>query len=1710
MRSKHLLLMLLLALMAPWVASAQTQSLTNYTLSTDVTTFNSIVSTGTQLSFTNNDDGYAAITFPFAFPYGESGFASGASIACSSNGFIHLGATSVTTSTPSYTSTDRVITPLPQFDGHMGRYTDAGAYWKYDETAGTLTIEYHKLGAYTAASNTYGIYSYQVVFHNNGDIEFIYDEVDHQSATSRTMATYLTDGQKNDRLYVTGAWADPTKSTSYATRPFTPVPEHGLRYTFTRPVVACPRPTNLKATIVPGDGTKTTFSWTENGEATSWQLCINDDEDHLIDMNENPFTYDGLTPEVATTAKVRAYCSDTDQSQWSDPVTFTPTNSYIKTVNEGENTNSYIPFYYSSTSSSWSNYSYVASQFIIPATDLTNLQWGSIEKLTFYNSLATNTYGATYTIYLGETSATTLSAYTDWATLTQVYTGSVSVSGNKMTIVFDQPFNYTNSNLLVGFKLTTTGTSGSSCTWKGVNGTTSGVSRYSTTSTSTTASSFLPQMTIEYTPGEAPSCLPPTGLDVVADGLDATVTWESNATQWQVAYSTSATDDPDDNIAALVNTKYFTETLAIDNDYYFWVRTYCSATDQSSWVGPVSVHIGYCVPTLTSSTTTYYISRFTTTGASTNIDNETTGTGASYSNFYDTHSAIAYPGLSIGFTITIAGGSTYGSAIWVDWNNDMEFSDDERVHQTTGYASSPHSGSFTVPTTANIGNYRMRIVSDYLNNTPSNPCGASTGEFEDYKLTIVEVPSCLTPTALNVTTDGATANATWTGSATSYNIDINGTVTNNVTSPYEFTVALSTDYAVKVQANCPGNETSEWSDVFNFTTPDCVGGHTIGYALTDSYGDGWNGNKIEVMDACGTIITLTIDNGSSNSGSFVLCGDYYQFIWITGSFAGEASFTLTDNGVTLYSNQVGSGLTDGQVLHTIGAAPTMLPKPTALTAGTPGTHEVELSWTENGTENTWQICINDDEDHPVAANTNPFTLTGLTQDTDYSVKVRSVSSTNESCWSDEETFTTAEACAKPTSLTESGITTTSATLSWTGSSDSYRVEYTPWNAAGNDVLPTATMTTYTFPLNGTGTGSVVIRHYDVTNMFRLIVDDIVVKDATGATIYSQDFETCDGNMPAEFTTVDMDGDGYGWEVVSSYDSYVNGDYGLSSASWTSTDGALHPDNWIILSDIQLGGSISFQARGQDPSFPAEKFCVYVCAEADKQQETTQVTNLTIDNLTPNTPYSWNVTGICGDEESNPSITNIFITLDDVIVFTTDGNWNDAANWDLNRLPTASDKVRLDADAVIENGVIAYALKITSNSTGTVTIEDGGQLKQTETAVVTIEKQITAVGDENWNDNTNGYYFIATPLTTTLFNQQIDWSYVDIKSSGTYDLYSFDPTQELEWINYNNPANSDDYDIDRLFNGQGYLYANKDGYTLTFTGSTAVPSLNNTVTQEFEYAAGGFNDWKLVGNPFTCNAYLSYVDGDENVLDADFYTLNNSNTYTLLSSSDPLTPCTGAFVNVSQTGTIQFASEAPISSKGGMLNMNLSQNNGKIDQARVRFGEGHNLKHLSFRQNSSKLYMPVEGNDYAVVYAEAQGEMPVSFKAENNGSYTLSFNTENVEFGYLHLIDNMTGMDVDLLQNPSYSFEAKTTDYASRFKLVFSTGNGVNEESFAFISDGNIILNGEGMLQVVDVMGRIMMQEENATSVSTSGMTPGVYVLRLINGDSVKTQKIVIK
>ena len=229
------------------------------------------------------------------------------------------------------------------------------------------------------------------------------------------------------------------------------------------------------------------------------------------------------------------------------------------------------------------------------------------------------------------------------------------------------------------------------------------------------------------------------------------------------------------------------------------------------------------------------------------------------------------------------------------------------------------------------------------------------------------------------------------------------------------------------------------------------------------------------------------------------------------------------------------------------------------------------------------------------------------------------------------------------------------------------------------------------------------------------------------------------------------------------------------------------------------------------------------------------------------------------------------------------------------------------------------------------------------------------------------------------------------------------------------------------------------------------------------------------------------------------------------------------MEVNENETVRFNTTGVFSTgpNNGGLDVALTQANTRgnavMDNAIVSFNEGSELGKFYFGRQDANIYIPQGSDEYAIAFSGKHGEMPLNFKATENGSYTLTVNPENVEMNYLHLIDNLTGTDVDLLVNPSYTFNAKATDYTSRFKLVFVANDaqigGEGSDDFAFISNGELIVIGitdNSVLQIIDLTGRVLSSPKASNRINIDGLSAGVYVLRLINGENVKTQKIVVK
>ena len=425
--------------------------------------------------------------------------------------------------------------------------------------------------------------------------------------------------------------------------------------------------------------------------------------------------------------------------------------------------------------------------------------------------------------------------------------------------------------------------------------------------------------------------------------------------------------------------------------------------------------------------------------------------------------------------------------------------------------------------------------------------------------------------------------------------------------------------------------------------------------------------------------------------------------------------------------------------------------------------------------------------------------------------------------------------------------------------------------------------------------------------------------------------------------------------------------------------------------------------------------------------------------------------------------------------------------------TVTGNIAINGPSIIPSGSILNMGEYTLTNTlgaAKLVIEDGAQYIG-NSVEATMQKNITACVYSDQNNA--GYNLIASPIYDELTAANVNGLLTT-----DYDLYKFDNTAELEWLNYKANTFTIDPEV-------GYLYASGSNTVIEFAGElTENPS---TGLYEVTVAHEGFN---LIGNPLTYNAIA--VNGDAEVVDFQVLTSNGGS---FEASSDVIAPCEAILVQTASDEEIVYFVDPSFLEDVNAVNINLVENDKKIDNVRVRFGQGRGMNKFYLNNNNSRVYFQQGNEEMAVVRSVAEAEMPVSFKASKNGTYTLAIETENVEMNYLHLIDNLTGMDVDLLQTPSYTFDAKTSDYASRFRLVFKA-NGTNEnnaETFAYFNGTNWTVSnvGDATLQVVDVTGRtVANQMINGNAELNLNQPAGVYVIRLVNGDNVKTQKVVVR
>lgn len=322
-----------------------------------------------------------------------------------------------------------------------------------------------------------------------------------------------------------------------------------------------------------------------------------------------------------------------------------------------------------------------------------------------------------------------------------------------------------------------------------------------------------------------------------------------------------------------------------------------------------------------------------------------TGTEGSYSNFTAFGPYTMNAGQTYDFSIsslTTGFGYNNSMAIFIDYNRNGSFADaGEMVYAPAATAQGAYTvnGSFTIPASALNGQTRMRVVCLELLITSAASI-SSWGEFEDYMLNIVStnVGGGAVPAITAVAwTSGSTAVGTTnpqtvSPTATStYSTLVSAAGCQVTSSPTTVTVlALPTSPVVTNSTHCGFQiPTASVASVTNgggtgsmfwYSTP-TLGGTPVQappqtpipasscaytFNLTDSFGDGWNGATMQILDGATVVATIgtTFTTGSTATETVTLqSGTTYTLFWNAGGFfPEEVGITVVNpGGTTIYT-----------------------------------------------------------------------------------------------------------------------------------------------------------------------------------------------------------------------------------------------------------------------------------------------------------------------------------------------------------------------------------------------------------------------------------------------------------------------------------------------------------------------------------------------------------------------------------------------------------------------------------------------------------------------------------------------------------------------------------------------------------------------------------------------------------------------------------------
>ena len=442
---------------------------------------------------------------------------------------------------------------------------------------------------------------------------------------------------------------------------------------------------------------------------------------------------------------------------------------------------------------------------------------------------------------------------------------------------------------------------------------------------------------------------------------------------------------------------------------------------------------------------------------------------------------------------------------------------------------------------------------------------------------------------------------------------------------------------------------------------------------------------------------------------------------------------------------------------------------------------------------------------------------------------------------------------------------------------------------------------------------------------------------------------------------------------------------------------------------------------------------------------------------------------------------------------------------------------------------------------------------TATGDIIYNRYVNIVGTGEWD-------LIGAPVSGMAFSSLITDTNIANNGSGDYALGSYDNTLDT-WTNATNST------AGNLNLGQGYQMATTNGATLAFAGTVATGNQTVAVQNNDAANAGAGRRWNLVANPFPSYIYGNVdADATDNFLtvntlklddsfeaiygyDADGtgYTIYNQTSNTALYiapgqaffiAADNTSADTVLFTEAMQTvaGGDDFIAAKTVNTSY-QLGLEIHNNTSKIGATQFYFKDGLTLgldpgyDAGAYNQTapiSSRLVEEEQGINFAInamsVAHMNSTIIPLAIHQEEGQKIKIRIanNTLSEDIN-VYLEDTLNGT-MTLLQEQDFELTTQNEIRgAGRFYIHLTATVLANEDSLntslvkVFKGAGNNFISIEGLrskatIKLYNILGkevRIKALTSSNETLSTNGLSIGIYVIQLKSNNQLLTKKIQI-